>query len=1021
MFARPWRIRRSYFDRRTHAGQKIAPVSLQELESRLCPATTIDPASILAAADGSSVTASHFEIASPASYSSYVGLTPAQIRHAYGIDNLSLTGAGQTIAIVDAYDNPNLVNSTSSSFSTSDLAKFDAQFGLADPPSFKKLNQNGGTTLPGTDPAGAGNANGTWELEEALDVEWAHAIAPGANIVLIECNSSNLADLYRGIRTAAGIAGVSVISISWGSAEFSTEVSQDSNLLNGHTGITVVASTGDNGAPGTYPAYSPQIVAVGGTFLALNADGSYSAESAWSGSGGGTSLYESEPSYQTGVQSTGFRTIPDVSFVASPSSGVAVYDSYDNTGGGPWFKVGGTSLSAPCWGGLIALVNQGRAQAGYAALNGSTQTLPALYKLPSSDFHDITTGGNQSFAAGVGYDQVTGLGTPKAELVVPDLIAWQVPNKLVVTTQPPSSSTAGTGFTLKGTVEDKFGNILTSYSGTATIAFGNNAGAGTLSGTTTVNIVNGVATFSGLSVNKAASGYTLQISSNGLITGMSNVFTITPATATQLVVSNYPPIGVITQSSFGLTVWAVDNFGNLATSFNGTINVTINSNPGGATLTGTTSLNATQGVAVFSNLILDQPGLSYSLRLTSSGLIGVTTNSFDAAGYRTVVNGSVIDLAWFGTTGSDTVSFVQTDATTVQITMTKVSGLAVNNVANVTGITGRVIVQEYDGVGDSTVINAEGLTSLPTSIMAGDGDDSIAGGNGSGNYISVGNGDDWIIGNGSGSGAGKVMGNNTIVAGNGDDYIFGNYLGDGGEGGNNTIIAGDGNNTIVGNAGGNGTGVKGGNNFIQVGNGDNTIVGNFAGDGGEGGDNTIITGNGNNTVFGNFAGDGAEGGNNLIVTGSGNDTIYAHAGQPLPAGTTSGSTKTRGRDLVVSGGGADTIYGWDSTYTTGTFVGDINLTGRTTLTISQLQSILAEWVSSDSYAARIARISGNDGTSGANGSTYLIPGQTVFDDLIPAIDSVWSTNGSVDDWFLASLSQDVLHNVDSGETITDLS
>lgn len=1021
MFARPWRIRRFHSSRRKDSGRKVPQVFLQELESRLCPATTIDPVSILAAADASSFTASHFEIASPASYSSYVGLTPTQIRHAYGIDNLAWTGAGQTIAIVDAYDSPNLVNSTSSSFSTSDLAKFDAQFGLADPPSFKKLNQNGGTTLPGTDPAGAGNANGTWELEAALDVEWAHAIAPGANIILIECNSSSLTDLYRGIRTAAGIAGVSVISISWGSTEFATELSQDSTLLNGHTGITVVASTGDTGAPGTYPAYSPQVVAVGGTSLALNADGSYASESAWSGSGGGTSVYESEPSYQTGVQSTGFRTIPDVSFVASPSSGVAVYDSYDNTGGGPWFKVGGTSLSAPCWGGLIALVNQGRAQAGYGVLNGSTQTLPALYKLPSSDFHDITTGGNQSFSAGVGYDQVTGLGTPKADLVVPDLIAWQVPNKLVVTTQPPSSSTAGTGFTLKATVEDKFGNILTSYSGTATIAIGNNAGGGTLSGTTTVNIVNGVATFSGLSINRAASGYTLQISSNGLNAGTTSEFAITPTAATQLLVNYFPPVGVITHSSFGLTVWAVDSFGNLATSFNGTVNVNINSNPGAATLTGTTTLNATQGVATFSNLVLDQPGLGYSLRLTSSGLTGVTTDSFDAAGYRIVVNGSVTDLAWFGTTGSDYVVFVQTDATTVQITMTSVSGLTVNNVTSVTGITGRVIVQEYDGVGDATVIDAQGLTSLSTSIMAGDGDDSIAGGGGSGNYISVGNGDNWIAGNGSGSGAGKIMGNNTIVAGNGDDYIFGNYLGDGGEGGNNTIIAGDGNNTIAGNAGGSGVGMKGGNNFIQVGNGNNTIAGNFVGDGGEGGDNTIITGNGNNTIFGNFGGDGAEGGNNLIVTGSGNDTIYAHAGQPVPSGPTNGTTTAQGRDLIISGGGADTIYGWDSTYNAGTYFGDIYLTGRTTLNLSALQSILAEWVSSDSYSVRVARISGNDGTSGANGSNYLIPGETVFDDLVPAIDTVLSSAGTVDDWFIASLSKDVLQNVDPGETITNLS
>src|SRR5262249_30310943 len=129
-------------------------------------------------------------------------------------------GAGQTIAIVDAYDNPALVESSDPRFGTGDLAQFDRQYGLPDPPSFVKLDQWGGTgAFPGVDPAGAGMP-GNWEEEEALDVEWAHAMAPGASIVLVECQPSGGSDLYAGARMAAALPGVSAVSMSWGSAEY---------------------------------------------------------------------------------------------------------------------------------------------------------------------------------------------------------------------------------------------------------------------------------------------------------------------------------------------------------------------------------------------------------------------------------------------------------------------------------------------------------------------------------------------------------------------------------------------------------------------------------------------------------------------------------------------------------------------------------------------------------------------------------------------------------------------------------
>ena len=373
------------------------------------------------------------------------GYIPADLRTAYGDDDIQFSsvagnGSGQTIAIIDAYDDPDLID-TGPGFSKSDLAKFDQKFGLPDPPSFIKLNEYGGGGLPGVDPAGVGNPQGNWEVEEALDVEWAHAMAPGANIVLIECNSSDGADMFQGIVTAAAVPGVSVVSMSWGSGEFAGGrlTTRISRRPQGHEGVTFVASTGDQGSPGEYPAYSPNVLAVGGTSLYLNANGTYSSEAGWSGSGGGTSAYEPEPGYQAGVSSSGYRSIPDVASDADPDTGVAVYDSYNGTSATPWEQLGGTSVSAPTWAGLIAIANQERVAMGSSTLNGSSETLPAIYAISRGDFHDVTRGSNGGFTAGPGYDLVTGLGSPNANLVVNDLAAYDLAANLVVSAQPPQT------------------------------------------------------------------------------------------------------------------------------------------------------------------------------------------------------------------------------------------------------------------------------------------------------------------------------------------------------------------------------------------------------------------------------------------------------------------------------------------------------------------------------------------------------------------------------------------------------
>jgi hypothetical protein len=469
-----------------------------------------------------------------------VGYQPSDVRTAYGIDNVkfgSVTGdgTGQTIAIVDAYDDPGFVNSTDPKFAASDLAQFDAQLGLPDPPSFEKLNQTGqASPLPKTDPSGAGNANGTWEMEESLDVEWAHAMAPGANIILVEANTGNPSDLFPAVQMAANLPGVSAISMSWGADEYAQETTQDDVFTTptGHQGVTFLAASGDNGGfnysasgqPTTttgilYPSASPNVVSVGGTTLNLNSDSTYNSETAWSynglgGSGGGTSLYEPQPAFQNNVQSTGFRTTPDVAFDADPNTGVAVYDSWDDAdNSGPWMEIGGTSLAAPSWAGLIAVANQGRVLAGAGTLDGVSQTLPALYAIPSTDFNDITTGSNGVFSAGPGYDEVTGLGTPIAPSLIASLSTYGTASQIAVVAQPPGNVIAGDSFGVVVAGEDSQGGIDPGYNGTLTIALANNPTNANLGGTLTATAVNGIAVFDGLSISQLGTGYTLQISS----------------------------------------------------------------------------------------------------------------------------------------------------------------------------------------------------------------------------------------------------------------------------------------------------------------------------------------------------------------------------------------------------------------------------------------------------------------------------------------------------------------------------
>jgi subtilase family serine protease len=357
------------------------------------------------------------------------------VKAAYGFGAVSFggvvgNGAGQTIAIVDAFDSPTIL---------ADLRVFDKQFRIADPPKFTKESQTGSTKALPTVDAG-------WAQETAIDVEWAHAIAPGANIVLVEANSDSVSDLMAAVDTARRATGVSVVSMSWGMDEFADESKYDKIFSSpkGHIGVTFVAASGDDGAGrATFPAISSNVVSVGGTTLSLNSSGNYGSESAWRDSSGGTSRFETAPAYQSVVQTGTRRVAPDVSYNANPNTGFAIYDSLAYQRDVGWQVFGGTSAGTPQWGALVAIANQGRILQGGKTLGGATGTLPTLYSLYSSpttysaSFHDITTGGggfggggfgfrrgrsNQT-SAKVGYDTLTGLGSPEAQSVITALLS----------------------------------------------------------------------------------------------------------------------------------------------------------------------------------------------------------------------------------------------------------------------------------------------------------------------------------------------------------------------------------------------------------------------------------------------------------------------------------------------------------------------------------------------------------------------------------------------------------------------
>jgi len=328
------------------------------------------------------------------------GETPATIRPVY---NLPSTGGSQTIAIVDAFDYPTAAN---------DLNQFSSTLGL---PAMPDCGSNGNVAPCFRKVFAAGSqprANCGWAQEAALDIEWAHAMAPNARIVLVEAASNSFANLFAGVDVATAQVttggGKGEVSMSWSGSEFSSEASNDGHFQNNN--VVYFASSGDTGGVNGYPSVSPFVVSAGGTTInrsPAKPTGTFVSETAWSGSGGGPSAFEPKPSYQTGVAGTdaNHRSAPDFSFDANPNTGVSVFDSTSCQGLSGWLVFGGTSVSSPSLAGIVNL-------AGHFSAS-STAELTTIYgnRANTADFRDIVSGTAGSFSAGPGYDFVTGVGS----------------------------------------------------------------------------------------------------------------------------------------------------------------------------------------------------------------------------------------------------------------------------------------------------------------------------------------------------------------------------------------------------------------------------------------------------------------------------------------------------------------------------------------------------------------------------------------------------------------------------------
>jgi uncharacterized repeat protein (TIGR03803 family) len=490
------------------------------------------------------------------------------MKHAYGIDQISFgattgDGSNQTIAIVVAYHNPSLRPSVDTFNNDNALTPFQNGTTVTTGPTLTVVDENSGINYP---PENTG-----WDDEECLDVEWAHAIAPGANVVVVEAAkfdaSTNFADMYTAEDTARNYSNVTVVSNSWDTSETSGESSHDGTFTTplSKTGVAFVVASGDNGAIGEYPSMSPNVLSVGGTSLSVDGSGSYTSESVWNNSlgagGGGDSQYEAEQSYQQNgadngmgaISGTARRATPDVAMDADPFTGVYIIDQARH--GDTPTQYGGTSLATPMWAALIAIADQGRADNTPSLGPLDMGTLHSdLYNAPPSYFHDVTTG-NNGYAAVTGYDLASGRGSPMANLLVPYLAGYPVGTHLALANPPAITIAAGTSGlpTLTVNIEDANNSIIGTDNSVVTLSVYNSAATGVTlgSGTVTVNAVSGIATFSNLWITtppNRAGTYQL-VATDGSDVAATFSFTVVAAEASRAGAVSGSSLGTLTGAS----------------------------------------------------------------------------------------------------------------------------------------------------------------------------------------------------------------------------------------------------------------------------------------------------------------------------------------------------------------------------------------------------------------------------------------------------------------------------------------
>jgi hypothetical protein len=432
----------------THAKAGLAPRNLNVVDyKRACPVTTKPGQMACMVLERTNV--AHYSQAKlgPEQAPTGDGYGPSTLQAAYNLPS-STAGSGETVAVVDAYNDPDI---------TSDLATYRSDWGLpaCGTGCFSVVNEEGETSPL---PANAGS-NG-WDVEESLDVDMVSAYCPLCHIILVEASSADTADLGAGVNAAVAL-GADFVSNSYGGSESSSDNTYDTDYYN-HPGVAVVASAGDDGYGVSYPAASGDVTSVGGTTLSTASNSRGYTETVWGsssggeGTGSGCSADSSKPSWQTDTGCSK-RTDNDTAADANPNTGLAVYDSYSEGG---WLEVGGTSASSPGIAAVFALA--GKPAAG---------TYPSSYIYAhTSDLYDVTSGANGSCSptylctAGTGYDGPTGWGTPDG--VGAFTSGTSTGNTVTVTNPGSQTGTVGTAASLQISATDSASGQTLTYSAT---------------------------------------------------------------------------------------------------------------------------------------------------------------------------------------------------------------------------------------------------------------------------------------------------------------------------------------------------------------------------------------------------------------------------------------------------------------------------------------------------------------------------------------------------------------------------